>query len=115
MKAVRAEKEELYSDISFPVIIHVNKDGLLHYIVVYGIKKNKIIVADPAMGTEKRDLDEFINIWTGVLVFLNPSEKFQAGNEKKGIFERFFFLISPNKALIMHITIATLINTFWGF
>lgn len=114
VKAVRAEKSELTSELSFPFIAHVNKNGLLHYVVIYKIKNGKALVADPATGIEKIPLDELHKIWTGVLVFFTPTERFRPGNEKKGIFERFFFLIKPNKALIMHITVASLINTCIG-
>lgn len=114
VKAVRAEKDELTSDLSFPLIAHVNKGGLMHYVVVYKIKNGKLLIADPGIGLHKQSIEEFCEIWSGILVFLNPSEKFKAGNEKVGIFERFFFLIKPNKTLIFHITVATLINTFLG-
>ncbi len=114
VKAVRAEKEELNSEISFPVIAHVNKEGLLHYVVIYKIKKDRVIIADPAEGITKITIDDFLNIWSGILIFLTPSETFEKGNEKKGIFERFLFLIKPNKSIIFHISIATLVNTFLG-
>ena len=114
VKAVRGEEKDFNKKLQTPFIAHVNKDGLLHYVVVYKITKDKVIVADPAEGLLKQKKDDFFKQWTGIIVFMKPSTEFEEGNEKKGIFERFFKYIKPNKGLITHIIVATLIYTFLG-
>lgn len=114
VKAVRGEAKDLNSSLDFPFIAHVNKDGLLHYVVVYKIKRNKVIVADPAEGLLKLSMEDFLKQWTGIIIFMKPSIEFEEGDEKKGIFERFFKYIVPNKNLIVHVIVATLIYTFLG-
>ena len=35
-------------EVSFPIICHVLKDNLYHFIVVYAVKKKNLIVMDPS-------------------------------------------------------------------
>ncbi len=45
-----------------PCILHWNKN---HYVVLYGIKRGKYYVSDPAHGLLKYDEDEFLKLWIG--------------------------------------------------
>ncbi|UZM99434.1 hypothetical protein OL548_03515 [Lysinibacillus sp. MHQ-1] len=44
--------------------------------------------------------EDFLQIWTGVLVLLVPSIKFERGDETQGLFARFFHLLKPQKMAI---------------
>lgn len=114
-KAVKGTKEAFFSEFPLPAIAHVVVDGtLLHYVVIHKIGKNKVIIADPARGIVKESPEEFFKKWTGVLIFMTPAVTFQKGNEKKGIFERFWKLLLPQKKLILDIFIASLLITALG-
>lgn len=54
VKAVRGEKKDFNKKLQTPFIAHINKDGLLHYVVVYKITKDKVVIADPAEGLLKQ-------------------------------------------------------------
>ena len=41
-------EEIINNQISFPIICHVKIDNMYHFIVVYKVKKDKIIIMDPA-------------------------------------------------------------------
>ncbi len=114
-KGVKGNKEAFFSEFPLPCIAHVIVDGaLLHYVVVHRITKKQVIVADPAKGIVKYTPEEFFEQWTGVLIFLVPTAKFKKGNETKGIFNRFFGLLKPQKQLLLHIFFASLIYTVLG-
>jgi len=114
-KAVRGNKEAFFSEFPLPAIAHVVVDGsLLHYVVIHKITKNQVVVADPGKGIVKYTLEEFFEVWTGVLILLVPSAQFKKGNETKGIFSRFFGLLIPQKKLIINIFLASLIYTILG-
>lgn len=113
-KAYKGTRENLNKDLKFPFIAHTQKDGLLHYVVVHAIKKDKIIVGDPARGIVKYTLDEFGEFWSGVLIFLHPNETFKKGNETEGLFSRFFYIVKPHVGLLIHISIASIILTLFG-
>ena len=115
-KGIRANKpEDLFSGIPLPAIAHVVIDKtLLHYVVIHKISEKEIIVADPAKGIIKYKPADFFNIWTGILLIMTPTVKFQKGNELKGVFSRFFELIKPQKSLLVNIFLASIIITIFG-
>ncbi len=115
-KGVKANKpEDIFSGIPLPAIAHVVIDKtLLHYVVIHKISEKEIIVADPAKGIVKYTPTEFFNIWTGVLIIMTPTVKFQKGNELNGVFSRFFDLIKPQKSLLVNIFLASIIITIFG-
>lgn len=53
-------------------------------------------------------------MWTGILIILNKKETFTKGNKTKGLFSRFFYLLKPQKVLLLHTFIASLIYTILG-
>ena len=113
-KGVKAKAEHLSNELPLPVIAHVIKGNLLHYVVIHEIKKNKIIVADPAEGIIHYSPEEFNKFWSGVLIFMVPKEEFKKGDETSGLFTRFFGLITPHKRLLFEIFLASILYTLMG-
>lgn len=125
-KGVKGDKEAFFSEFPLPCIAHVIVDGsLLHYVVVHKITKKQIILADPGVGIVKLTPEEFFGEvheankppkyqWTGVLILLVKNETFQKGDETKRIFSRFFHLLVPQKKLLLHIFVASLLYTVLG-
>ncbi|NFA29647.1 peptidase domain-containing ABC transporter, partial [Clostridium botulinum] len=115
-KGVKASKpEDLFSEIPLPCIAHVVIDKtLLHYVVIYKITEKEIIIADPGRGIIKYNPQEFFEIWTGVLLIMTPTVKFEKGNKEKGLFQRFFKLIKPQKKLLVNIFLSSIIYTILG-
>jgi len=114
-KGVKGNQDAFFSEFPLPAIAHVVVDGsLLHYVVIHKISKKQILIADPAKGLVKYTPDEFFKIWSGVLIMLVPTTKFQKGNENKGVFSRFFGLILPQKRLLINIFLSSLIITVFG-
>lgn len=114
-KGVKGNRDAFFSGFPTPAIAHVVVDGsLLHYVVVHKVTKEKIIIADPAKGIVKYTPDEFFKIWTGVLIILVPTSKFQKGNEKQGVLSRFFSLMIPQKRLLINIFLSSIMITVFG-
>ncbi len=114
-KGVKGDKEALFYEFPLPAIAHVVVDGsLLHYMVIHKITKDKIIVADPAKGLITYEPDDFMKLWTGVLILLVPDVKFEKGDMTQGIFKRFLGLLIPQKNLVIHVFLASLLYTFLG-
>lgn len=114
-KGVKGDKEAFFSEFPLPTIAHVViDDSLLHYVVIHSIGKDRVIVADPSKGIVNYTPEEFFKIWTGVLILIVPTNKFEKGDETTGIFKRFFGLLKPQKSLILNIFFASLIYTALG-
>jgi predicted double-glycine peptidase len=60
----RLEKEGL------PAIVLVNEKGYHHFVVVKGLRNERVLVGDPARGTRVIALDHFMKIWTNGLLFV---------------------------------------------
>ncbi len=97
-----------------PFIAHVKHNNLEHYVVVYKIKKDKIIIGDPAQGLIKQNIDEFKNEWTGVFFVLTPQEKFKLNKSSEAMLTRFLYLLKPHKKLITEVLIASVLLSFLG-
>ena len=125
-KGVRGKKGAFYSKIPQPCIAHMIIDGkMLHYVVVHKITKKKVIIADPAVGIVKLKTTEFFGEeknnadaphyqWSGVLILLTKKESFQKSDDIKGVYQRFFYLLIPQRKLLFHIFIASLVYTVLG-
>lgn len=115
-KGIRINKsEDIFKEIPLPAIAHVVIDEkLLHYVVIHKITKNIIIVADPAKGIIKYKPEDFLKIWTGILLIITPTVKFKKGDKTKGVFRRFISLLRPQKSLLVNIFLASILVTFLG-
>ena len=125
-KGVKGNKEAFFSEFPLPCIAHVIVDGnLLHYVVIHKITKKQVIIADPGVGIVKLKPEEFFGEvhedgkppkyqWSGVLILLVKNETFKKGDETKGLFSRFFHLLLPQKKLLFHMFVASLVYTIIG-
>jgi len=127
-KAVKGGKEALYSKFPLPCIAHMVVQGnVMHYVVVHEINKKYIVIADPARGIVKLKPEEFFGPeefndetptdfykWSGILIIMTPNNSFKKENHTKGLFRRFFYLLIPQKKLLLHIFMASLLYTILG-
>jgi ATP-binding cassette subfamily B protein len=75
-KGVKGPYEAL-GTLPQPAIAHVKREeGPGHYVVLYRVQKNKVLVADPAYGIRTLSRDEFCKEWTGYLLLVAPTESF---------------------------------------
>ena len=114
-KAVKGDQEAFFTEFPLPAIAHVIVDDeLLHYVVIHKISEKQVLIADPDKGLVKMKPEEFFQMWTGVLIFMVPSQTFRKGKETKGLFERFWGLLLPQKRLVFDVFIASLVITVLG-
>lgn len=102
--------------IPVPAIAHVIKKGkLLHYVVIYEVRKDRIRIMDPGTGElEWNRIDDFNKEWTGILVLLMPDEQFEKGNEKVSMLSRFAFLLKPHRKAVIESIFGAVIYTVLG-
>lgn len=114
-KGVKGDKAAFFSPFPLPAIAHVIVNGnLMHYVVIHKITKKQVILADPAKGIIKCKIDEFFNMWSGVLILLVPTTKFLNSEDIKSVGFRFLELLKPQKRLLLHIFLASLLITVFG-
>lgn len=119
-EALSGGKEELLiglktMEIGFPFVAHIiNEDSMQHFIVVFDIRKGKVVVGDPAKGKIKYTLDAFFELWTGYIVTFKKSQDFKEGNYIKGTFTRFFSLLRGQYKILTSVVAMSIIISIIG-
>ncbi len=85
-----------------------------HYIVVYGISKHNIWVADPAVGFKKMSVSEFEKGWTGTCLLFTPGDNMIQLSVGRSPWLRFVSYLRPYKKLLGYLLLATLIIDLLG-
>lgn len=81
-KGYRCEAEVLREQGNFPCIIHWNFD---HFVVLCGIRGNKVYLNDPAKGSVVVDWKTFDESFTGICLQMEPGDNFVAGGKPKSV------------------------------
>ncbi len=71
---------EFLRQLELPSILHFDFD---HFVVLVEIRKDYVVVADPASGSKKFSFEELAQRYTGVAVELRPSPSFQPNFDVK--------------------------------
>lgn len=102
--------------VTYPLIAHVIIDGaFFHYVVVYGMKNGKLLLADPAKGKIERTPEEFSFIWTGILLTTTPTENYHPIQDRSNGLFSFVPLLASHKKTIAGIVLLSFILTVFGF
>jgi HlyB family type I secretion system ABC transporter len=109
-RPVKASLDRLANQ-SLPVIAHWEGN---HYIVVFEISSQHIIVGDPAVGQRKLTREEFAKGWTGYCLLLEPTLALKKIDGKSANIWQLFQLITPHKVVIAEIFIASIVLQIFG-
>lgn len=114
-KGVKAKLEALRM-IPLPAIAHVivNK-VLLHFVVIYKVNDKHVVYMDPGDGEmHKKNVEEFKEMWTGILVLMEPNETFRSSKETKSNFAKFMALLSPHRKVMTEAFFGALVCSILG-
>ena len=109
-RGIRASYDHL-EKVETPAIAHW--EGF-HYIVLYEVKPDGVVVADPAIGLRRLTREEFLRGWTGYLLLLHPTQKLEEVEESKTTFGRFIPLIKPYRKFLLEVLLASLVLQLFG-
>ncbi len=107
---VRASLSRLV-DRTSPWIAHWEGE---HYIVVYQIKGDRILIADPAVGKRWLSRQEFLSSWTGYALLLEPTAQLVDTEADTLSFSRFWGLLGSYRSLIGQIILASVLIQVFG-
>lgn len=114
-KVVETNENALNQKLPLPAVAHVViDDSLLHYVVITKIKGNTVVVSDPAKGIEKYNKEDFMKIWTKILILIAPTVESEKGNKKESTLLSFFRLLISQKWLLLKIFVFSLVLTSIG-
>lgn len=110
-RAVKAAPEILdrITEIPLPAIIHWRGH---HWVILYGTRSKKYVIADPAVGIRYIERQELLAAWNGVTLLLEPDpEQFSSQSQEQphGGLLRFFLRILPYRGLLAQVIIINII------
>lgn len=105
--------KKLSDEITYPIILHLKKDLLDHYAVLYK-SGNKLLLADPDEGFKKITFSELEKTWSGIFFILVPEEKFEKVQNSDSVVSKFLFLLKPHKKTIYQCFLAGIILAILG-
>ena len=82
--------EIINNKISFPIICHVLKNKMYHFIVVYNVNKNMIEIMDPSSNITKVSKEYFKSIYLNTSLVIYPVKELKSSNKITSIFNFIF-------------------------
>ena len=109
-RGIRTSFDDL-EKVELPAIAHW--EGF-HYTVLYEVKPDRVVLADPGIGLRKLSREEFERGWSGYLLLLTPTPKIEKVEESKTSIKRFLPLLKPYHGLLFEIFLASLLLQLFG-
>jgi len=106
--------EIVSGSINYPIICHVNKNNRYHFIVVYGINKNKIIIMDPSSNINELSKEEFKKIYLNTSIVIFKVKNNITLNKEKNLIEFIFDYIKIHKDKTIKMIVLSLITIVIG-
>jgi ATP-binding cassette subfamily B protein len=94
-----------------PFIVHW--EGY-HYIIVYGVSKDHVWLADPALGFRKLSLEDFERGWSGTCLLFAPGPNLVQLSASRSPWLRFVGYLTPYKKILLHLCLATFVIQVLG-
>jgi subfamily B ATP-binding cassette protein HlyB/CyaB len=98
-------------DFELPLIAHWQG---YHYVVVYGVSKDQVWVADPATGFKKLSVEEFERGWSGTCLVFTPGQDVAQTAASRSPWVRFARYLVPHKKILAHLFMATFVIQMLG-
>jgi ATP-binding cassette subfamily B protein len=94
-----------------PWIAHWQGD---HYVVVYRVRGNRVIVADPARGKRAISHQEFSTHWTGYALLLNPTLHLKQADSEQRSLKPFWSAFWAYRSTLWQIILISLLIQVFG-
>lgn len=109
-RPVKASLDKL-AEQALPAIAHWEGK---HYVVVYQVTADRVIIADPAIGQKSLTHSSFKTAWTGYTLLLQPTAQLGETSESGSSFWQFLELVKPHRLVLLEIFIASVMIQVFG-
>lgn len=101
-------------DLKFPAIAHVTtKHGVDHFVVIYGVTKDKVHLMDPARGKVIMKKDEFMHIWNNILLQFYPKRKIIFMPKENSLWHVFLKILMAQRKLFLMVVLTSILFTIF--
>lgn len=85
-----------------------------HYIIVYGVSKDHVWVADPGPGFRKLSVEDFEKGWTGTCLLFSPTAELVNVAAARSPWARFISYLGPYRKILGYLFLATFVIQVLG-
>ena len=107
----KLEPDELFSEGQFPCIVHWEFN---HFVVVNGIRGNKVYINDPARGNIAISKERFDEAFTGIALMFEPTAAFERGGKPRSVFGFAKERLKGCSAAVIFVAATTVITSLTG-
>ena len=106
-----------FHNLTDPCMAYVTSEmeGLVHNVIIYRVRGQKLWVADPGKGKYRTTLAEFSKSFRGLLLIFRPNATFQKGVRARSYLARFFTFIAAYRSRILLSLSVSLVASAFGF
>jgi len=113
-KALHIEDKENLEKINAPILCQLINNNYTHFVVIYKINNNSIVIMDPAKGKIIMKKEDFLNLWTGYMMIFSPYKKLPYFKETKYLNKVIIDIIQKNKSFVINILLLSIIFTIFS-
>ena len=96
---------------TLPAIAHWQGN---HYVVIYRITGDRVIISDPQIGRRNLNRQEFVRDWTGYTLLLSPTAQFKQAPEAQRNIWKYLELLKPHSVVLAEVVVASLMIQIVG-
>lgn len=104
-KGEKKSLNEIKESFDKPLIAHIKKDNYFHFVVIYKIIKDKIILMDPSVGIKKLSFKEFEKNYLGTVLTFNKIKELPSIKESNDLLKVIIKGILKNKKVLIYLSI----------
>ena len=109
----KIDEKKKIKKLNVPFVCQLINNQYCHFVVVYKIKNNSVILMDPSKGKVVMKLDKFYNLWTGYVLLISPKKKLPKYRQVKYLNNVITNVISNNKNIICNIVLISVLFTIF--
>lgn len=102
-------EEIINNEISFPIICHIIKNNMYHFIVVYKVNKNTLTIMDPSTNVTKISFKEFKSMYQSTSLVIYPIKKVNNLRSKNKLLEIIYSYLKLEKFTIYKLIIISIL------
>ncbi len=110
-KSYKVDNLDKLIQLECPILCQLVNNNYTHFVVLYKIDKDKLIVMDPAKGKVILNKDTFLKMWTGYIMIFDPIRKLPNIISNKYLNKLLIEIILNNKKHILNIIFLSIIFT----
>ena len=93
----KIDEKKKIKKLNVPFVCQLINNQYCHFVVVYKIKNNSVILMDPSKGKVVMKLDKFYDLWTGYVLLISPNKKLPKYRQVKYLNNIITNVLSNNK------------------